>query len=507
MSTIRKLASQTALYGFTYFAARLLNFFLTPYYTRVFSTSEYGNVMVIYAYITFFNVLYTYGMETGYFYFANKDENYEKVSGTAFTSLLASSFLFSGLIMCLSPLISNYMGYGGGVNYILFAAAILFFDTLMVIPFAHLRKNDRSGRFAFLKFLNIALNIAFNFFFIGLCPYILRNPSLSTLHPLINSFYTPGFGVGYVFISNILSSAFTLLFLLPELRNVPLKWDKDIWTRMIKYSWPVLILGFAGMINETLDRILLKWLLVKPPQNLSPERALAEVGIYGACYKLSIFMTLAIQSFRYAAEPFFFAQMKNEDTKHIYARMLKYFTFATSFIFLGVMLFIPLIIRIVGKDFRDAEAVVPILLIANLFLGIFIYLSQWYKQTGKTLYGAYISLAGAFITLAVNFIFIPYYGYMASAWATLACYFFMAAASWILGQRHYPVAYQTGRIVFYLASAIGIYFISNYTRDHLLGGWGINAYILNVLFIFAYILLFIYLEKPAMLLKIRARGR
>ena len=150
---------------------------------------------------------------------------------------------------------------------------------------------------------------------------------------------------------------------------------------------------------------------------------------------------------------------------------------------------------------------VPILLIANLFLGIFIYLSQWYKQTGKTLYGAYISLAGAFITLAVNFIFIPYYGYMASAWATLACYFFMAAASWILGQRHYPVAYQTGRIVFYLASAIGIYFISNYTRDHLLGGWGINAYILNVLFIFAYILLFIYLEKPAMLLKIRARGR
>ena len=505
MSTIRKLASQTVLYGFTYLAARLLNFFLTPYYTRIFTREEYGSVIFIYALITFFNVMYTYGMETGYFYFANKKDNHEQVAGTSLTSLLISSLFFSALLIVLSPLLAANMDGGLHTNYIVFAAGILFFDALAVIPFAHLRKEGKSGRFALLKFLNIVLNIALNFFFLGLCPYILKNPGLSALHPLVNSIYVPHFGVGYVFLSNLISSGIMLLFLWREFKIIPLKLDPQLWKEMFRYSWPILILGFAGMINETLDRILLKWMLVLPPQNMTMKEAMEQIGVYGACYKLSIFMTLAIQSFRYAAEPFFFAQMKDGNNKDVYARMLKYFTFVTSFIFLAVMLFIPILIKIIGRNFRDAEAVVPILLIANLFLGIFIYMSQWYKQTEKTIYGAYISLGGAAITLLINFIFIPHYGYMASAWATLICYFSMAVVSYFLGQRHYPVNYHIGRISLYLLVAIGFYFLSNIVRNNFFDGWNINAYLFNMILIIGYLVMFLFLEKPSISLKLSGR--
>lgn len=501
MSAIRKLASQTALYGFTYFAARLLNFFLTPYYTRILPTADYGSMAEIYAYITFFNVLYTYGMETGYFYFSNHSDNYQNVAGTSFTSLFISSFCISGGVMLFSPMIASTVGYSNHINYILFAAAILFFDTIAVIPFAQLRKEERSGRFALMKFLNIAFNIFFNLFFLGLCPFILKNPSFQFAHPFINAIYIPDFGVGYIFLSNVFSSGMVLLFLFPEFRKIPFKMDYVLLKKMFRYSLPILILGFAGMINETLDRILLKWLLVKAPQNLTMKQALEQVGIYSACYKLSIFMTLAVQSFRYAAEPFFFAQMKNDDNKTVYARMLKYFSFATSLIFLGVMLFIPLIMNIIGKNYRGAEEVVPILLLANLFFGTFIYISQWYKQTGKTLYGAYISIGGAIITLAINIIFIPYYGYMASAWATFVCYFSMAVASYFLGQKHYPVNYQIERILMYIGLAIGLFGASNWLKDALLGGWGINVYLMNLLLFTGYIALFIYLEKPNLKIK------
>jgi O-antigen/teichoic acid export membrane protein len=506
MSTIRKLASQTVLYGFTYFAARLLNFFLFPYYTRIFSTADYGSMAEIYAYITFLNVLYSYGMETGYFYFANQNKEYEEVAGTAFSSLLFSSLILSGGICLLSPLIADSLGYGAHINYIIFAAGILFFDTISIIPFAQLRKENRSGRFALLKFLNVTLFLFFNFFFLGICPYILNNSGPGTLHTIVRNIYDPRYNLAYAFLANLISSGLILVFLLPEMRRIPFKINKALWNKMLKYSWPILILGFAGMVNETLDRILLKWLLLKQP-GMNMVKALEQVGIYSACYKLSIFMTLAIQSFRYAAEPFFFAQMKDNNNKDIYARMLKYFSFVTSLIFLGVMLFIPVLMKIVGKNFRGAEAVVPILLLANLFLGIFIYLSQWYKQTAKTIYGAYISIGGALITLIVNFIFIPYYGYMASAWATLICYFSMAAASYILGQKYFPVAYQTGRIGLYIGLAIGLYVLSAWLRNSFFGGWNVNVYGLNIVLFFGYILVFIALEKPRLRLRMPTRSK
>ncbi len=500
MSKLRKLASHTVLYGLTYFAGRLLNFLLTPYYTRVLTTGDYGVMSIIYAYITFFNILYTYGMETGYFYFANKEKEGDEVAGTTFLSLLYSSVFFSIILVLFAPFFAAYIGQPEHVEYIYYAALILFFDTLVVLPFANLRKNDKASRFALFKFLGIALNIIFNFLFLSLCPFILQNNGLSSLHPLVNAIYAPGNGIRYIFIANVLSSFFVFVFLSRDLLRLRLRWNIKIWRAMLKYSWPLLILGFAGMINETLDRILLSKRLPG-----TQEFRDQQVGIYSACYKISIFMTLAIASFRYAAEPFFFAQLKEEekDGKALFARVLKYFTFVTGLIFLGIMMYLPLLKHVIGHKFLGGIAVVPILLLANLFLGIFYYLSQWYKQVNKTIYGAYVSLGGAAITLVVNFVFIPDYGYMASAWATFFCYFFMAAASYILGQRFYHVKYQTGRILMYIGIPVALYYTSFFIGGKPTGESSISMYLLNTLFIVLYIMLFFWVEKPGNVLKRR----
>lgn len=501
MSVVRKLASQTALYGLTYFAGRLLNFLLTPFYTRVFLPAQYGVVNEIYSYITFFKILFAYGMETGYFYFANQEDGEDKVAGTTFLSLLYSSLIFSGLLIVFSSPLARWIGYPGQEQYIIYTALILAFDTLATIPFAYLRKHNKAGRFALLQFLNVVFYIFFNLFFLVICPTILKDAPSGSLHDFINLIYNPDFGVGYVFLANLFSSLLTLLLLLPELRKIPFRLDTGIWKKILAYSWPILILGFAGMINETLDRILLKHLLQWSPMSLTLHQAMTELGIYSAAYKLSIFMTLAIQSFRYAAEPFFFASMKDEDGKTVYARILPYFTFVCCFIFLFLMLYIPFFMKILGPAFRSPKgmAVVPILLIANLFFGIFTYTSQWYKQTRKTLYGAYISVGGAVLTIAINFAFIPVYGYIASAWATFACYFSMAVVSFILGQRFYPVNFNVGRIVLYIAVSVGIYLMTAFLQDAVFGGFTAGVYLLNTLLIFLFVALFIYLEKPAFL--------
>ncbi|MCX6352592.1 MAG: polysaccharide biosynthesis C-terminal domain-containing protein [Bacteroidetes bacterium] len=500
MAALRKLASQTLLYGFTYFAARLLNFFLTPFYTRVFQdTSDYGAVSEIYAYITFINILYTYGMETGFFYFANKRNDDLGIAGTSFISLLFSSLIFSGGILLFSNSIATAAGYSLHPDFIIYAAIILFFDTAAVIPFAYLRKQDRAMRFASLKFINIILTIGFNFLFLVVIAWVAKQYPDSTLAEYSVWLKNNVSPVGMVFLANVLSSIITFLMLLPEVFSFKIKWEKSVFREMLVYSWPLLILGFAGMINETLDRILLKRLLVLPPQNMSLKEALGQVGIYSACYKLSIFMTLAIQSFKYAAEPFFFGLMKQEDSKLIYARVLKYFTFITSIIFMGVMFYMPLLIQLLGERYRSAVDVVPILLLANLFLGIFYYLSQWYKQTEKTIYGAYISIGGALLTVGINVIFIPLYGYMASAYATLICYFSMAAISMLMGKKYYPVPYEYGKIAYCISSAVVLYFISKWVLRDVLHfaplDWNFAVATINSALIIVYIFIFMKIDK------------
>jgi O-antigen/teichoic acid export membrane protein len=494
--------------------SRTLGFLLVPFYTRYLTRPEYGTVSIIYSLIPFLIVIYTYGMETGYFYFSNKEKDEKEVEGTSFLSLIYSSILLSILLMLCSPWLAGLVDNRSRIDYIIYVALILLFDNIAVLPFAWLRKHDRSVRFAMLKMVNSIINIFLNFCYLVFFPYLMMHSGDGLFHDLFSRIFQPGDPVKYILIANVISSFIMLFLLIPEIRKIKLTWSMEIWKKMLKYSWPLVILGLAGVINETFDRTLLKLRLpdlysingltgdaLKKVIEINNNYKLSQIGIYSACYKISIFMTLAIQSFRYAAEPFFFKQMRETNSSKMYAVVLKYFSFVTSFIFLGVLLYFPIVMKIIGKDFRDAEDIVPILLLANLFLGMFIYLSQWYKQTEKILYGAYVSIGGAVVTLIINFAFIPTYGYMAAAWATLAAYACMAIVSFILGQRFFPVDYPILRIGFYIWFALVLYIVSRWMIDNFFGGWTLGAYFFNTLLAGAYLIAFLVVEQPSFILK------
>jgi O-antigen/teichoic acid export membrane protein len=470
LSTAKKLASQTLLYGLTYFGGKLLNYFLTPFYTRLFTdTSTYGVIIELYSYITFLNVLYTGGYETAYFFFSSKDDLDSKLKAApqSNTGILFNTLLFSLIFIPFSGFWAGELGYDNHPKLILFSGLIILFDALVSIPFAQLRKEDKALKFSTLKLLNIGLTILFNTIILVLIPRFI---------PEFKEWQSGLKAVEMVLLSNVLASGILFLWMSRSFFKIGFLLDITLFKSMLRYSLPIIVLGLAGMVNETLDRILLKYLLTKPPINLTRTEALSQIGIYGACYKLSIFMTLAVQSFKYAAEPFFFKHLKNENGKETYARIMYYFTFVTSFIFIAVSVYLPVIIHINGKNYSAAQGIVPILLIANLFLGWYYYLSQWYKQTGKTYYGAMISIIGAVITLVINIAFIPYFSYWASAIATMICYFSMAWISYYLSKKHYPMPIKFYQTIYWTVSAV-ILFAVNDTLIHI---FNINNLILKM---------------------------
>ena len=461
MNPLKKLASQTAVYGLSSVIGRLLNYLLVPLYTRYFLPSEYGVVTEMYAYVAFLVVVLTYGFETAFFRFSKKDYDVKVVYSTALISLLISSTLFVLLVFLSSDSISNLMGYGIEAKYIEWFAIIVALDAISSISFASLREKNKALRFASIRLLNIFVNIGFNLYFI-----VYKE-----------------FGIEYIFISNLISSIVNILLLIPEMVKSVWVFDNKLWNKMRVYATPLLIAGLAGITNETIDRILLKHLLP------NPELSATELGLYGAFYKLSILMTLFIQTFRFAAEPFFFAQANSKNSKTVYADVMKYFTIIMSVIFLGVTIFYDIIKGFLGSDYHDERGflVVSILLLANLFLGIYYNLSIWYKLTEKTIYGAYLSFFGAIITLILNFILIPKIGFVGSAWATLICYFSMTVASYYIGSKHFPIPYQLERIGLYLFNMLGIYFFIYFMPENFL----FNSLLLLGFIIFVYIL-----EKP-----------
>ena len=451
MSPFKKLASQTAIYGLPTIVGRLLNYLLVPIYTRTFSTAQYGTVNEMYAYVSFLLIVLTYGMETSLFNFSRNNENKEKVYSTILlTIILTSSFFILGTWLFAQP-IADLINYPNHTEYIIYFGWILGLDAISSIAFAKLREQQKAGLFAGIKILNIAANIFFNLFFIVYCPKLLaQNPQSWLL-----KFYDPQVGVGYVFVSNLISSIITILIQFPFILRVKFTFDFSQLKTILKYSSPLLLAGLAGMTNETIDRILLKYLL---PENI----ALEQVGIYGACYKISLIMTIFIQTFRFAAEPFFFSHSDKQDAKQVYARVMKYFVIICSIIFLGTMINLSWIQGFIGKDFRSGLQVVPLLLMANFFLGVFFNLSIWYKLTNQTRYGAWLTIFGAVITLAGNFIFIPRFGYMACAYTTLVCYLLMMLVSYFIGNKHYHVNYDVKRIVAYIGLSLFLFAISQY---------------------------------------------
>lgn len=491
MSVLKKLASQTAIYGISTIIGRFLNYLLVPLYTYQFvNQSEYGIVSEFYVYISFLNILFLYGMETAFFNFSSKEPNKDLVYGTALSSILGSTVILSLPLLLFAGSIAAALGYPGYSEYIWWVVVILATDALSAIPFARLREQNKAKKFAAIKMVNILVNVGINLFFLWFCKNQHDISVSAGFSPgTWGSLYNPEIGIGYIFIANAAANVFTTLLLLPEFFRTPLRFDAALWKRMIIYALPLLVFGFAGMINETLDRILIKHF----DTSADP---MAQVGIYSACYKIAILMTIFIQAFRYAAEPFFFAQAKEKDPAAAYALTMKWFVIACSFIFLGTMMNLSWIQYFIGEGYRSGLDIVPILLIANLFLGIYYNLSIWYKVTGKTQYGAYITLAGAVITLGLNIALIPAYGYMASAWTTLACYSCMMLLSWAIGNKHYPVDYPLKPILGYLALSVALYLISVYMPFE-----GSMSLVVNNLLLIAFAVFTYVCERPGLKLK------
>ena len=448
MGKLKKLLGQTVIYGLSSIVGRFLNYLMVPLYTYNLVAKEYGVVTELYAYVSFLIIILTYGMETGFFRFSETEKDTSKLYSTTLISLFSTSTLFILIVSLFYHQIADVIGYSGHPEYILWFGIVIGLDAFVSIPFAKLRKQNKALKFAVIKFTNIIVNIGLNLFFIVLSPYLIeQNP-----HSWVTLFTDGEISVKYIFISNLISSAVTVLLLLPEILNVKFAFDSKLLKRVLIYSLPLLLAGLAGMVNETLDRILLKYFL---PSNVD---VMHEIGIYGANYKIAILMTLFIQMFRYAAEPFFFAQAKESNSKNIYSEVMKYFTIFGLFIFLFVMLYLDIFKGFIGKSYHEGLKIVPIVLMANLFLGIIYNLSIWYKLTNKTKYGALIAVIGAVITIVLNIVLIPKIGYMGSAWATFACYFSMMLISYALGQKYFKIKYDIKSMLTYTFITMILYF-------------------------------------------------
>jgi O-antigen/teichoic acid export membrane protein len=460
---------------------KFLNYFLTFALTYIFKEpTDFAANPELFAYISFMNVIFTYGMETAFFNFASKSENKNEVYSTSLISVLSSTVLFGITLFLFSGLIAEKLHYESNLNYIYWTILIIATDAVMAIPFARLRIEGKARKFATIKALNVILNVSITVFYLVIC----KKAYESGEENFLASLYDPSVGIGYTFLANVLANIFSILLLTKQFAGFQWHFNKLLWNKMISYAWPLLILGMAGMINETFDRIIIKELLPE-------ETGRQAQGIYGACYKIAILMTIFIQAFRYAAEPFFFNQSADKNSKKTYAIIMKYFVIFCTFLFLGTLMNMPWIRLIISEKYREGLGVVPILLLANLFLGVYINLSFWYKLTGQTRYGAIITVVGAVITLIINFAFVPTYSYMACAWATFAAYGTMMIISYTLGQKHFPIKYNLRSMLFFFFSSLLLYFLSF--------AWGDmeNIYvktILNNLLVLIFVWLFYKLE-------------
>lgn len=454
MSTpLKKLFSQTAIYGLSSILARFLNYLLVPLHTSkaVFSTDQYGIISEMYSYVGFLIILLTYGMETAYFRFTSSEQSQrlKHVYSTVVVSLLCSTAIFIAFACTFANPIAIWLKYPNNAEFVVWFAFIVGLDAISSIPLARLRKENKAWRFVAVNFLNVFTNIGLNLFFLAYC---MPKYNAGQSNWLIEMCYNPELGVSYVFIANLVASGLKFLVLSPMLFLDRLTFNIQTFKRALWYASPLLIAGLAGISNETLDRILLKRLLF---DQLGETKALSEVGIYGACYKISIIITLFIQAFRYAAEPFFFNHSNRQDAKHIYARVMHYFSITCAIIFLGIMVYLDYIKYFVPNPaFWVGLKVVPILLLANICLGVYYNLSIWFKLTEKTIYGALIACVGAIITIALNLWLIPKISYMGSAYATLACYASMCVLAYLIGQRHLKIPYKLKPIFGYLAVSI-----------------------------------------------------
>ncbi|MDR1459185.1 MAG: oligosaccharide flippase family protein [Bacteroidales bacterium] len=450
MVQIKSLAKQTAVYGTTTILGRLLNYLLVPLHTYIFTNpSVYGVVGEMYAWVALLLVLLTYGMETAFFRFSEMETDKDRVFGSTLTLLIITSSLFIFLGLIFSQPVADILHYSNHAEYIRWFVIIVGLDAVSTIPFARLRANNKPYLFAGIKITNILILVFFNVFFLWFCPFMIKH-QIGTV--FFSAIYNPAIGVGYIFIANLIASILQMVLLFFTCKRFTLCLDRRLLKKMLVYALPLLILGLAGIINETIDRIMIKG-LSSPDTNV----AMYNLGVYSACFKIAVIMNLFIQAFRYSAEPFFFSLYKQKDAKQGYAVVMTYFVIACTFIFLATMMYIDFVKYFVSKNYHEGLSIVPVLLFAYMLLGICFNLSIWYKLTGKTKYGAYITMGGAVVTLLVNWILIPITGYIGAAWGHLITYAIMVIASYLIGQKFYPVSYDLKKISFYLITALALF--------------------------------------------------
>jgi len=461
---MKSLAKDTAIYGVSSILGKFLNWLLVPLYTHVLASSaDYGIVTNLYSWTALLLVILTYGMETGFFRFANKDDNNpDLVYSTSMIAVGVTSLLFAVWCILFAPQISSWLDYANHPEYIWMLGLSVAMDAFASIPFAYLRYLKRPIRFATYKMLFVCLNIPLNLFFLIACPWLMKHAPQT-----IEWFYNPNYGVGYVFVSNILATVIQTVLLAPYIFAVKFRLDKLLLRKILNYSLPLLVLGIAGIMNQTLDKILFPFLL-------PGTKGASELGIYGATSKIALVMLMFTQAFRYAYEPFVFAQKKDANSLTAYSEAMKYFVIFSWLIFLGMVLYIDIFKLVIGRSYWSGLGVVPIVLVSFIFQGIFFNLSVWYKLVDKTIYGAWFSLIGTIIIIVGNVILVPRYSYMGSAWAALGCYFVVMVISYIIGQKYFPINYQLKTIGKYSLLALVLFILS----------WKIDFHhiVLNLLF-------------------------
>ncbi len=451
MGLYKSLFKQTAIYGLATVLPRMLSFLLVRLYTGILPTAEYGEVSIVLSWMVFFNVFLSYGMETAFFRFYNTEKDKQNVIATTTITLFWSSIFFLFVALIFRNALADWANIA--VQYITYSIWILVLDALVIVPFSKLRATQRPIRYAVIKIGNVIVNLLLNLFFLLLLPKLAEaNPN-----SFIGNVYVENFEIGYIFVSNLLASLLTFLVLSPNYLSLNRKFDKTLWLKMMQYGLPILVAGIAFAVNEHFDKILLGYWL---PENI----AKTEVGAYSACYKLGLFMVLFATAFRLGIEPFFFSHSGNEKAPQTYAMITKYFVILGSLILLGVIVFADVLkfLLLDNTSYWEAMKVVPLIILANFFLGIYNNLSVWYKLTDKTKIGAYISIVGAIITLILNFLLIPIWSYYGSAIATISAYGSMMFISYYLGNKYYPIPYDIKKISRYLLISILFSIISFY---------------------------------------------
>lgn len=484
MAGVKSLMKDTAIYGVSSIVGRFLNWCLVPLYTIMFPAAEYGVVTYVYSVVALLLIILTYGMETGFFRFANHDRWTDpmQVYSTSLISLATTSSLFVILVLMFIQPVTHWMECDGHQSYIIMMTVCVAIDAFTAIPFSYLRYRKRPVRFATLKLINIAINISLNLFFILLCPWLMR-----TAPSTVSWFYDPAFGIGYIFLANLVSSVVTLLMLIPELRGFKWSFCRKLLGEMLRYSAPLLVLGVAGIMNQTIDKIMF------PSLTSDPANAMEQLGIYGANYKIAIVMVMFIQAFRFAYEPFIFSRSKDkgENRYQAYHDAMKFFVIFALLIFMGVMFYLDILKYFISSHYFSGLQVVPIIMAGELFYGIFFNLSLWYKLTDKTIWGMWFSLLGLAVTIVLNVILVPRFGYMGCAWAAFVCYAVMMLTSYFVGRAKHPIGYPTARILRYVAIAAVVYIVGLYV---LVTPYIYVNYIIRAVLIAGYVAIIMRLE-------------